>query len=111
MDGIVGSKATTKALYLQPRKLGVLWVPWIDALLSKLLFLFMNEWRIEKAVSPCDSQKSYRKGWDQDPMDQKSSRKFSVLRLGSEKPLSEECKVEVTGHASGPYLVSKAGKC
>lgn len=32
------------------------------------------------------------------------------VRLGSGKPLSEECKAEVTGDVSGPYLASKAGK-
>lgn len=43
-------------------------------------------------------------------MEQESSRRIIVLRLGSGKPLSAECKAEVTGDASGPYLVGKDGK-
>lgn len=39
-------------------------------------------------------------------MDWEPSRRVSVLRLGSEKRLSEECKADIIG----PYLVSKAGK-
>lgn len=74
----------------------------------------MNEWGIKKAVVLCGSQKSCREEWESGLMEQESSRRISMQRLGSGKPLSAECKAEVTGgegvFASGPYLVSKAGK-
>lgn len=57
----------------------------------------MNEWGIKKAVFLCGSQKSCRKEWESDLMEQESSRRISMLRLGSGKPLSAECKAEVTG--------------
>lgn len=57
----------------------------------------MNEWGIKKEVFLCGSQKSCRKEWESDLMEQESSRRISMLRLGSGKPLSAECKAEVTG--------------
>lgn len=70
----------------------------------------MNEWGIKKAVFLCGSQKSCREEWESGLMEQESSRRISMLRLGSGKPLSAECKAEVTGRGRVPLALTLSAK-